>query len=663
MAGSTAGTMAPTPGATHLTIRTKMLLLIGLPTLTIYVGVLGLTLQRLRVANRAEMEASITQRAISDAARFDAAFREIATIAITTARFIEIDPDLPLGNLEELLRSNLRINPAVYGSACAFEPESPGDDLLCPYVYRRSDGALVTMNIGRDVYDWHADPQWDWYHTPKRTGSPSWSAPYFDDGAGDALMVTYSVPFKQDGAFRGVMTVDIDITHLRDTVGGSIVGDLDFVILTPEGHFVYNRNPEAVMSETVFDVAEAIGRPDIAEAYRNIVSGEPGLTTLAGWRGAPPAGWEQWTETQWVFSAPIGSTGWVVATMMPESRVLAAVRSRMAMATGALALTLLLILASVWFVSGRLVRPIKRLHGAVGEIAGGNLDARVTGIDTNDEVGELADAFNAMAADLRSHLDNLAAAEAHRAKVEGDLELARTIQRSLLPATLPNAPGFDIAGWNLAADQTGGDYYDWLELPGGQTIFTLADVTGHGIGPALIVAACRAYMRASTSLGAAELADAVLRVNDLLFADIPSGRFVTAAVGVLDPASCSMTLISAGQAPILFYEAASGVLHCWHADGLPLGIMAGAPFDAPRTICFAPGDVLLLTTDGFMEWPDGAGRQFGIDGLDAFLREHHTMEAEAMIEALHTRVLAHAGGVAQGDDLTALVIRRLARDA
>ncbi len=328
------------------------------------------------------------------------------------------------------------------------------------------------------------------------------------------------------------------------------------------------------------------------------------------------------------------------------------------MATAGLTLTLVLIVGCIWFVSGRLAAPIIRLRGKVLEIAGGNLDARVEGIDRDDEIGELAKSFNQMTADLRAHVDHLAAERATREKIERDLDLAREIQRGLLPKGELNVPGFEIAGWNQAADKTGGDYFDWLELPDGRTIITLADVTGHGIGPALIVAVCRAYMRASTSTGQPELGAALTRVNDLLHADIPEERFVTAAVGVLDAEHKSMTMVSAGQAPLLFYEAATGTVHSWDADDLPLGVVGGLTFDAAREIDFQPGDVLVLTTDGFFEWPDESGRQFGTDGLVSFVKEHHALEPHVFIEQLHTAVRAHGAG-AQPDDLTAVIIRCL----
>jgi len=381
------------------------------------------------------------------------------------------------------------------------------------------------------------------------------------------------------------------------------------------------------------------------------------VTVLEPWDDSPDD-WAGWDERVWVFHAPIASTGWAFAALLPEREALADVHRRLSQTTAGLAVTLALIVGCIWFVSGRLARPITRLRTKVLEIAGGNLEARVDGIDRDDEIGELAASFNRMTADLREHVEHLAAERAGRAKIERDLDLAREIQRGLLPEGELNVPGFAIAGWNQPADKTGGDYFDWLELPDGRTIVTLADVTGHGIGPALIVAVCRAYMRASTSAGETDLAKALARVNDLLHADIPDGRFVTAAVGVLDPVRHRMSLLSAGQAPLLFYEAASDTVHNWNADDLPLGVVGGLTFDDPREIQFEPGDVLVLVTDGFFEWPDESGRHFGTKRLVAFVREHHELAPDVFIERLYAAVRAHGAGD-QPDDLTAVVIRRL----
>ncbi len=181
----------------------------------------------------------------------------------------------------------------------------------------------------------------------------------------------------------------------------------------------------------------------------------------------------------------------------------------------------------------------------------------------------------------------------------------------------------------------------------------------HGIGPALIVAVCRAYMRASASAGHGSLSVAMARVNDLLQEDIPDGRFVTAAVGVLDPSRAQMQLISAGQAPLLFYEAGTDTVHNWDADDLPLGIMSGLTFDDVRTIDFAAGDALVLTTDGFFEWSNRDNEQFGTQRMEDFVKENHALPAHEFITRLYETVLEHASGTEQVDDLTAVVIKKV----
>ncbi len=131
----------------------------------------------------------------------------------------------------------------------------------------------------------------------------------------------------------------------------------------------------------------------------------------------------------------------------------------------------------------------------------------------------------AIARQIRQHvIAALKEAETRRRldRVEHDLSIARSIQMGLLPKNPPAIPGYDIAGWSQPADQTGGDYYDWIELPGGKVLFTLADATGHGIGPALLVAACRAYFRAIASKND-PLERIAAQVDELIAADIQDG--------------------------------------------------------------------------------------------------------------------------------------------
>ena len=207
-----------------------------------------------------------------------------------------------------------------------------------------------------------------------------------------------------------------------------------------------------------------------------------------------------------------------------------------------------------------------------------------------------------MTADLRSHVDRLAVEKAERQRIEHDLDIARRIQQGLLPTAKPDLPDYDIAGWSRAADKTGGDYYDWQPLPDGRILISLADVSGHGIGPALVAAVCRAYARASVSASNQELAPMVDRLNGLLVDDMPEGRFVTFAGVLLDPQSHRAQMISAGHGPLFRCVAVGGRLIESDADGLPLGLFSGNEYGPANEFALEPGDSILLVTDGLFEW-------------------------------------------------------------
>ena len=180
----------------------------------------------------------------------------------------------------------------------------------------------------------------------------------------------------------------------------------------------------------------------------------------------------------------------------------------------------------------------------------------------------------AVAGEIRKHVNAaLREAEMQRQldRLEHDMQVARSIQRSLLPSTTPPIEGFEIAGWNQPADQTGGDYFDWQIPPGGRVVVALGDVTGHGIGSALLAAVCRAYARANFTVQD-ELLTAMSRINAALADDVTSGRFVTFVAAVCEPGNSRVQLLSAGQGPLSIYWLREDRFDTMGGQALPLGI-------------------------------------------------------------------------------------------
>jgi len=207
------------------------------------------------------------------------------------------------------------------------------------------------------------------------------------------------------------------------------------------------------------------------------------------------------------------------------------------------------------------------------------------------------------------------------------------------------------------ADQTGGDYYDWGVLPDGKLIAALADVTGHGIGPALLAAVCRAYARANFTPEFG-LMTAMERVNSALSKDIGPGRFATFVAVICTPGSSRVELLSAGHGPLFVYWLREDRFDEMSAQGLPLGMMPDFFSEPPKVLEFHPGDILVLATDGFFEWADAKDEEFGVKRLEQAVRASREKSPAEIISSLYKAVIAFSGGTKQNDDLTAVVIKK-----
>lgn len=247
---------------------------------------------------------------------------------------------------------------------------------------------------------------------------------------------------------------------------------------------------------------------------------------------------------------------------------------------------------------------------------------------------------------------------AEKQRIQRDLNIARDIQQGLLPKEPAKLEGFDIAGWNKPADETGGDCFDYLPLEDGQLAVTLADATGHGIGPALVIAECRALFHASVSM-TTDLATIIRHVNNLLVDDLPGDRFVTSFFGIVSAAHGSLTYLSAGQGPLLRFEAETGKVAELAADGAPLGILRDFAYGTPQRWDMRPGDMMVLVTDGFFEWANEAGEQYGTERLAEVIVANRDQSSESIITRMYEAVLAFVEKTEQIDDLTAVVIRKL----
>jgi anti-sigma regulatory factor (Ser/Thr protein kinase) len=230
------------------------------------------------------------------------------------------------------------------------------------------------------------------------------------------------------------------------------------------------------------------------------------------------------------------------------------------------------------------------------------------------------------------------------------------VQMSTLPSSMPVVPGYDVYGTFQPADLTGGDTFDLAALEQGLLV-VLGDATGHGIAPALHVTQMHAMLRMAFRMGA-DLETAFTQVNNQLAATLPDDRFITAFIGLLDTATHRIRFHSGGQAPILYFQAASGACVRHNPTSFPLAAMPISKLRPAVALEIQPGDMLVLLSDGIYEYCNAARQEFGEQRVAELIRAHHGKSAAELSAILLEAVRTFAAGSPQEDDITVVLVKR-----
>jgi serine phosphatase RsbU (regulator of sigma subunit) len=239
---------------------------------------------------------------------------------------------------------------------------------------------------------------------------------------------------------------------------------------------------------------------------------------------------------------------------------------------------------------------------------------------------------------------------------EAQFCVAKKIQQGLVARTPPALPGFEIAGASHCADETGGDYFDFFPLLDSCQGVVIADASGHGLGPALLVTETRAYLRA-LALSHEDIARIMALVNHRLVEDVGDDYFVTLFLARLDPRTRSLLYTSAGHPRAYILDHSGSVKGCLESTGPPLGIFPGGDFPVAPAITLQPGDLVLFLTDGVVEARAPDGGSFGFQRAIDVVRVYRRDTAARIVSNLYHAVRAFSHNHPQVDDITAVVIK------
>jgi sigma-B regulation protein RsbU (phosphoserine phosphatase) len=563
-----------------------------------------------------------------------------------------LDEDL----LEKRVRDVLTANPAVFGSAIAFEPYAFKTNLLyyCPYAYITSNGVEL-QHLGGENYQYF---EWDWYKVARSLESAIWCEPYFDEGAGNIVMATYSVPFyRGKGKNRkcmGVVTADISLEWLRKLVDSvSILKTGYAFIISRNGVFVAHPKKEYIMTESVFSIAEETKNPALRKIGQAALSGKEEFTSTKSLLTG---------KDSRIYYAPLARTGWALGVIFPEDEIFADImelRHRETIISG-IGFTGLLI--AVFLVSTSFISPLRILSGKASEIAKGNLDTELPAAKSPDEVGQLTLSFSRMRTSLKEYIENLQRTTAAKQKIESELNIARNIQMSFIPKTFPAFPDqkeFDLFATLEPAREVGGDLYNFCLSDGRFLHFCVGDVSDKGVPAALFMAVTQTLMKAVAERKDMTPAEVFSTVNMELCHENETLMFVTLFTATYDLKTGELAYSNAGHNPPVVVKANGSTEWVKLPPGLVLGVDETAGYQTSR-LKLVPGDMIVCYTDGVTEAMNEAREVYSEAKLAKVAAECAGKNPRETVEYIMKSVKNHAGKEPQSDDITILAVKIIA---
>lgn len=337
---------------------------------------------------------------------------------------------------------------------------------------------------------------------------------------------------------------------------------------------------------------------------------------------------------------------WKIVTVEPEAQfsagINAMVRRQFFVVLGVASLAVAL---ALWRARS-IARPVEELTSAANQLASGDFTVTAP-VRSGDELGRLATTFNQMVPKLR---ENVA--------LHNSMRVAMEVQQSLLPSEDPRVPGLDIAGRTKYCDETGGDYYDFIEttkISEHGLLIALGDVTGHGVAAALLMASARATLR-SHAADTGKLSDLLSYINRVLEED-RHHKYMTMMLIVVDPSRGVLRWASAGHDPIMYCGAKTGTVSELEGSELLLGAMADTQYEEHSLHGIATGDVLVIGTDGIWEAANASGDLYGKDRLRYVIEANAQQDAATVASAIETDLARFLGAIPAQDDVTFVVVK------
>jgi len=694
----------------RLTIRWKFALSVILPMVVIYSVVLMLDSRQLHRAAIEQIQTTVKQRAANLADRYDIRLEMVRQAGEGASGFLASRGELAPAPVLSVLRLTLRRTELALAAAVAVEPDpAPGgaegavDDgsgdggraaeaerAAAPFsalgsrreagggrlglgerlrqvrdpvgglwMLRRDNDGLGRMVTGETAPLAPEAPEA--IAAARATRQSVWSGGFREprlDGEATALLATPILDEQE--RVTGTMLLWFPLNALGDVLREAGFRGEAVTVMDREGRFLSHPDPSMLLRGPTHALSEPV-RDALTRAGEAAMQGESVVVPVPDIQPVLPDAPE---GEHWIAFSPIRSAGWGFVAALPQDAVVRGITQRLTIRALTGAVELLLLVGIVVLLSTRLVRPIEQLADAVGELARGNLDVRVTGVRNRDEVGDLARGFNQMVARVQRLVQQIGEQTAVRERVNSELRIAREIQVSLLPRELPAPDGFELCGVNVPAREIAGDFYDYFRLPGGDLMLVIADVAGKGVPAAMVMAVTRTIIRDLAAAGM-DLARIVDRANRVLLADTGGGVFVTMILCRYSPVDGRIVYVNAGHPTPVRVSPEGRVTGFGGQTGPLVGAMESTTigqFEQAEDR-LDEGETLVLFTDGVSEARSSERQMLGEAAARSLIgRQTVNRGVEAACDAIVAEINAFQDDHLI-DDVTLVMLRRTATPA
>ena len=477
-------------------------------------------------------------------------------------------------------------NPVICGSTVALR-----DRMLAPYSHE-AEGTILTSTLATEEYDY---PHQEWFVKPLELGEGYWSEPYFDEGGGNILMTTYSVPVVDKKGRTAVFTADVSLEWLSDLIATVKVYPTAFnMVVSREGRIMVSPVETLTIEHNVHDLASSMEDSTTFQSLNQTIMAEESGQDTYKYQG----------KLHYMFFDKVPRTGWVMSISIPEDEIYGSIKRLGAMVTLLQIVGLLMLILVLYYM----VRGQRELRQS----------------------------------------------EEQKNRIDGELQVARGIQMSMIPKIFPEYPecaDVDMFACVIPAKEVGGDLYDFY-IREEKLFFCIGDVSGKGVPASLVMAVTRSLFR-TVSAHEKSPQRIVSTINASMSDMNETNMFVTLFCGVLDLKNGHLRYCNAGHnAPVLVQKDGNRELPV--EPNLPLGVLFEMSF-TEQECDLSCGTGLFLYTDGLNEAENAYHQLFGEERMMAALKSG--LESRQQIAAMTDAVHAFVAGAEQSDDLTMLYIR------